>query len=237
MIGRLLLAATAIAVPAAAQAQSYRCSAPTQIDRPRPDLADARQPQRLLPIGGYTLAITWAPQFCHEHARDASARFQCGSGNRFGFTLHGLWPDGVGKDWPQYCQATPLLSREVIQQKICSTPSAQLLQHEWSKHGTCMSGYTPERYFAQSTGLYAKLRYPDMNALSRRPMTAGKLAQAVADANPGLTADMMRITANRRGWLDEIWLCLDKTFRYQRCPAHQGGLAPNASVKIWRGMR
>ena len=100
-----------------------------------------------------------------------------------------------------------------------------------------MSGYTPERYFAQSTGLYAKLRYPDMNALSRRPLTAGKLAQAVADANPGVTADMMRITANRRGWLDEIWLCLDKTFRYQRCPAHQGGLAPNASVKIWRGMR
>ncbi|RTL15087.1 MAG: ribonuclease T, partial [Sphingomonadaceae bacterium] len=135
MIGRLLLAATAIALPAAAQAQSYRCSAPTQIDRPRPDLADARQPQRLLPIGGYTLAITWAPQFCHEHARDASARFQCGSGNRFGFTLHGLWPDGVGKDWPQYCQATPLLSRQVIQQNICSTPSAQLLQHEWSKHG------------------------------------------------------------------------------------------------------
>ncbi len=184
----------------------------------------------------YVLALSWNAAWCAAEgdARDAA---QCEPQHEIGFTLHGLWPDGVGKDWPQYCQATPLLSREVIQQNICSTPSAQLLQHEWSKHGTCMSGYTPERYFAQSTGLYAKLRYPDMNALSRRPLTAGKLAQAVADANPGLAADMTRITANRRGWLDEIWLCLDKTFRYQRCPAHQGGLAPNASVKIWRGMR
>ena len=151
--------------------------------------------------------------------------------------MHGLWPDGVGKDWPQYCQATPLLSRQVIQAHICATPSAQLLQHEWSKHGTCMAGYTPERYFAQSTGLYAKLRYPDMDALSRRRLTAGALAQAIAAANPGLTADMMRITANRRGWLDEVWLCLDTRFRYQRCPAHQGGLAANASVRIWRGRR
>ncbi len=239
MIGRLTLAATMLAVPASAQAQAYRCTlpAPAAIDRPRPDLPDARQPRRVLPIGGYTLAVTWAPQYCRDHARDASARFQCGSGNRFGFTLHGLWPDGVGKDWPQYCRSTPLLSRQVIRRNICATPSAQLLQHEWAKHGTCMPGMRPERYFERSTGLYAKLRYPDMDALSRRPLTAGGLAQAVALANPGLTADMMRITANRQGWLDEIWICLDTGFHYARCPAHQGGLSPDAAVKIWRGKR
>ena len=53
----------------------------------------------------------------------------------------------------------------------------------------------------------------------------------------GMTADMMRITANRRGWLDEVWICLDTAFRYRRCPAHQGGLSPNARVRIWRGTR
>ncbi|MEH3157814.1 MAG: ribonuclease T [Sphingomonas taxi] len=237
MIARLLAAATLLAAPAVAQAQAYRCAAPATVERPRPDLPNASQPQRLLPIGSYTLAITWAPQYCHDHGRDASARFQCGSGNRFGFTLHGLWPDGVGKDWPQYCRATPLLSREVIRRNICSTPSAQLLQHEWAKHGTCMAGYRPERYFAKSTALYAQLRYPDMDALSRGTLTAAGLAHAMARANPGLEADMMRITANRQGWLDEIWICLDTAFRYQRCPAHQGGLSPNAAVKIWRGAR
>lgn len=237
MIRPSLAAAVLIALPNVAHGQAYKCVAPDAIARPRPDLAGDRQPRRLLPIGGYTLAITWAPQYCREHARDAGARFQCGSGNRFGFTLHGLWPDGVGKDWPQYCRTTPLLSRQVIQRNICATPSAQLLQHEWAKHGTCMPGYQPERYFARSTGLYAKLRFPDMDALSRAPLTAGRLADAVAKSNPGLGAGMMRITANRQGWLDEIWICLDTAFRYQRCPAHQGGLASDARVKIWRGPR
>ena len=247
MIGRACIAAALLIAPGAAGAQALRCTAPTSIDRPRPDLPDARQPRRLLPIGGYTLAITWAPQYCHEHGRDAAARFQCGSGNRFGFTLHGLWPDGVGKDWPQYCRGTPLLSRDVIRRNICATPSAQLLQHEWAKHGTCIAGSSPAAYFARSTALYGRLRYPDMDALSRAPLTAGTLAQRmarlglsyeqVAAVNPGMTADSMRITANRRGWLDEVWICLDKAFRYRRCPAHQGGLAPNAGVRIWRGAR
>jgi len=236
VIVRSAAAVLLAAFPIAAQAQAYQCSAPATIERPHPDLPSDSQPRRLLPIGGYTLAITWAPQFCRDRGADAAARFQCGAGNRFGFTLHGLWPDGVGKDWPQYCKATPLLPRAVIGKHICSTPSAQLMQHEWSKHGTCMPGFRPERYFATSTALYGKLRYPDMDALSREPLTAGGLAAAVARSNPGLGPDMMRVTA-RQGWLDEIWICLDKAFRYNRCPAHQGGLPASAAVRIWRGGR
>lgn len=238
MIARAIVTVAMLAAPAMAGAQTYRCTVPDAPMSVRPDLATDSQPQRLLPLGGYTLAITWAPQFCHDHAREPSSSFQCGSGNRFGFTLHGLWPDGVGKDWPQYCKSTTLLPRPVIRQHLCTTPSAQLLQHEWAKHGTCMPGMTPDSYFAKSSGLYAKLRYPDMDALSRRRvLTAGAFAAAMARANPGLSADMMRVTATRRGWLDEVWICLDKKFRYHRCPAHQGGLSKRASLKIWRGLR
>lgn len=233
----LLLAAAVLAAPTLAQAQAYQCAVPTRYQPPHADLPSADQPRRVVPIGGYTLAITWAPQYCHEHAREPSARFQCGSGNRFGFTLHGLWPDGTGPEWPQYCAATRLLPPAVIRRNLCATPSAQLLQHEWAKHGTCM-GTTPAAYFARSTGMYAKLRYPDMDALSRRPgLTAGDVAAAMARANPGITADMMRVTATRSGWLDEVWLCLDRGFGYQRCPTHQGGLAPTAPLRIWRGRR
>ncbi|MFM9828754.1 MAG: ribonuclease T2 family protein, partial [Sphingomonas sp.] len=94
-----------LCLPGLAAAQSYRCAVPTQIDVPHADGPSADQPKRLLPIGGYTLAISWAPQYCRGKGRDADARFECGSGNRFGFTLHGLWPDGEGKTWPQYCAA------------------------------------------------------------------------------------------------------------------------------------
>jgi len=232
----LIVAALLAAAPGVAQAQAYKCAIPANIARPRPDLPSRSEPKRVLPIGGYTLAVTWAPQYCHDNGRNASARLECGSGNRFGFTLHGLWPDGVGKDWPQYCTATGILPRQVIRKHLCATPSAQLMQHEWAKHGTCMRT-TPAAYFERSTGLYAKLRYPDMDALSRSNVTAGGFAAAMAKANPGLPANAIRVTANRQGWLDELWICLDKSFAYERCKAGTGGLPATAAVKIWRGSR
>lgn len=234
---RIFLAAALLLAPAAAKAQSQSCAIPAGPQRVRPDLPSRDQPRRVLPIGGYTLAITWSPQFCRERGRDASARFQCGGGNSFGWTLHGLWPDGVGKEWPQYCRPTGLVPQPVIRRNLCATPSAQLIQHEWAKHGTCMPGYGPARYFREATALYDRLRYPDMEALSRRPLTASMFAGAMARANPGLGANMMRVTATRQGWLDEVWICLDRAFRYRRCPAHQGGLSPGAPLKIWRGRR
>ena len=232
---KLVLAAAALLAPCIAQAQAYSCAVPATVARPRPDGPTASQPRRVLPIGGYTLAITWAPNYCRDNGARESARFQCGGGNRFGWTLHGLWPDGEGKTWPQYCAPSRIVSPRTIRANLCATPSAQLIQHEWAKHGTCMAGYTPERYFGRATALYGRLRYPDMDALSRRPLTAGGVALAMARVNPGLTADMMRVTADRRGWLDEIWICMDRRFRYQRCPAHQGGLARTSRVRVWRG--
>lgn len=227
------LAALTLASPLSAQALS--CAIPAQIERPRFDGPDAKTPVRILPTASYTLALTWSPQFCKGGA-DSNA-FQCGSANRFGFTLHGLWPDGAGKDWPQYCKPVEIISEATIRQNLCATPSAQLLQHEYAKHASCMNT-SADRYFARSTGLYGRLRFPDMNALSRRPgLTAGQLASAIARANPGITPAMMRVTTTRGGWLDEIWLCLDLRYRYERCKANSGGVRPNTRVKIWRDER
>lgn len=227
------IAVAMILLPGSAAAQALSCAVPAgDLPRPHPDLPSAKQPVRRVPIGSYTLAVSWSPEYCRTRGDAAAARFQCGSGNRFGFVLHGLWPDGVGKDWPQYCRATPLLSRQVIRRNLCATPSVQLLQHEWAKHGTCMAGYTPQRYFARSTAMFRALRFPDMAQLAQAPLTAGRLAQAIARRNPGMRAEMMRITTTRDGRLDEVWLCTDKAFRYARCPAHQGGVDPATPVAI-----
>lgn len=238
MIARLLLLGAVAALPGTATAQALSCAVPQNVAAPRPDLPDDRQPVRRLPIGSYTLALSWSPQYCRGAQGREASRFQCGGGNRFGFTLHGLWPDGRGKEWPQYCRTTTLLPRATIRRHLCATPSAQLMQHEWAKHGTCMAGYTPDRYFAQSTGMYRRLRFPDMDALSRRPaLTVATLAEEIARANPGMRASMMRITTTRQGWLDEVWLCTDTRFRYRTCPAHQGGARPAERVRIWRAER
>ena len=116
---------------------------------------------------------------------------------------------------------------------MCSTPSEQLIQHEWAKHGTCMAE-SPSHYFAKSTRLYRALRYPDMAALSSGPLTVGRFKAAFATANPAIPADAVRVTLSRDGWLDEIWLCLDRRFRYTRCRAGTGGAPDAARFQIWR---
>lgn len=223
-----------LALPAAAHAQAINCAVPADVPRPRPDSPDLRNPRRVLPIASYTLALSWAPQYCKENGTRDSAAMQCGSGNKFGFTLHGLWPDGAGRDWPQYCKSVPLLSEATIRANLCATPSAQLLQHEYAKHGSCMPG-TADDYFRRSTTLYAAIRYPDMDRLSRqRNLTVGSFATAFARANRGISAQSVRVTTTREGWLDELWLCLDTRFRYERC-TQGGGAASSTPLKIWRG--
>jgi ribonuclease T2 len=233
---RAIALLAAVTAPGAASAQAYRCAIPAELPAPRVEGPTARDPRRVLPIGSYTLAISWSPQFCRSggSGRPAS-QFQCAGGNRFGFVLHGLWPDGRGREWPQYCRPAAALPREVIRRNLCTTPSAQLLQHEYAKHGTCM-GISPAAYFDRSSRLYARLRYPDMDALSRRrALTTGQFLQAFARANPGLSPDMLRVTADRQGWLDEVWLCLDTRFAYARCPAGQSGRRAGLPLRIWRG--
>ncbi len=218
---------------AAAQAQS--CAVPAQVERPRPDTPDSRTPRRVVPTASYTLALSWSPQYCRERG---DGGFQCGTASRFGFVLHGLWPDGASRDWPQYCRPVELLSEATIRTTLCATPSAQLQQHEWVKHGSCMNG-SADDYFRRSTGLFGRLRFPDMDALSRRGgLTAGALAAALAQANPELALDLVRVTTTRGGWLDEVWLCLDLKFAYARCTRAQGGgVATSTRVKIWRDER
>jgi ribonuclease T2 len=233
-LGRGFMAMAALAAPAVLHAQASVCALPASLPRPVPDGPDADEPKRVMPIGGYTLALSWSPEYCRTRQASARDRIQCGGGNRFGFTLHGLWPDGQGKSWPQYCAPAALLDEKVVRRNLCATPSPQLLQHEWAKHGTCMTP-DPARYFATSTKLYRGITYPDMAALSRRPQTTASFSRAFARANPGLRADMIRLNVNRKGWLEEVWLCLGTDLAPRRCKATGEGARANAPVKIWRG--
>jgi ribonuclease T2 len=124
----------------------------------------------------------------------------------------------------------------VIRANLCMTPSVQLLQHEYAKHGTCM-GISPARYFADASRLYASVRYPDMDALSRRRgLTVGQFAVAFARANRGMTPQMVKVATTKGGWLEEVRVCMDTRYRYRTCPPRPGA-ANSAPLKIWRGSR
>ena len=85
--------------------------------------------------------------------------------------------------------------------------------------------------------MFAGLRFPDMDALSRKPLTVADFAAALAQTNPRVPVSSIRVTATKQGWLDEVWLCLDKAYRYERCQPNSGGLPAGAELKIWRGRR
>jgi ribonuclease T2 len=222
-----LVLTLALAGPALAQS----CRVPERLP---PARAEPVSPGtvRQVPITDYLLAISWSPQYCRSRG-GAADPLQCGSGTRFGFVLHGLWPEGPGRTWPQYCRPAGPVPAAVVRASFCATPSVRLQQHEWQKHGSCMAS-SPERYFKASTGLFNALRWPDMERLSRvRPDAAG-LSAAIAEANPGLTPAGIRILLGRGGWLEEVRICLDRDFRPARCPRDTPGARPRERVRIWR---
>ena len=234
---RLALAVAALS-PATAWSQAYQCSVPARVPAARPVLPNA--PVHRTAITGYTLALSWSPEFCRGRERNPRDRLQCsgpnaGGAGRFGFVVHGLWPEGSGRS-PQWCRTVPAPSPAVIRGQLCRTPAVQLLAHEWAKHGSCMAR-DAAGYFRVGNILADSLRYPAMETLSRdRALTAGKLREAFAAANPGRAAASFGLLVNERGWLREVRVCLDRRFRPARCAGRQAGPRDAAVLKIWRGL-
>ncbi len=194
-------------------------------------------PQRSAPIAGYTLALSWSPEFCKGREIRASDRTQCsGANGRFGFVVHGLWPEAPkGRAWPQYCPTSQRLSPRELRQNLCMMPSPRLIAHQWAKHGSCMVR-RPESYFKATRILWNSLHFPEMDQLSRdKKLTAGMIRTAIADANDGIGARNIGIGLNRRGWLEEVQLCYDTRFLPQACDRSRYGAADTAAAKIWRG--
>tara|TARA_R110000772_G_scaffold111558_2_gene215530 strand:+ start:173 stop:934 length:762 start_codon:yes stop_codon:yes gene_type:complete len=222
-------------IPSLAQAQSYQCRAPTLNQPAAPARKPADEPRRITPISGYTLAMSWSPEFCRLRKDDRRHKTQCsGDDGSFDFILHGLWPDAQGTNYPQWCRPAKALPPAIVKRNFCMIPSTRLMSNEWAKHGTCMTK-RPETYFRISRIMFGAVAFPDMDRLSRKPLTVGTLRNAFAAANDGLGPDMMRMKINRRGWLEEVRLCLSKSFRPQRCPGHMKAVKDDMPVKIWRG--
>ena len=229
-IALALLALTAL-LPAQALAQAYQCALPQRIGpvaAPQPD-----GPIRRTPISGYTLAVSWSPEYCH---RDKSSMQCSGRNGRFGFVLHGLWPEARRGPPPQWCALTPRPSPELIRRHLCMSPAPALLEHEWAKHGSCMVK-TPEAYFRVSSILWRSLRWPDADRLSRQEgLTVGEFRRAFVVANPDWRGKKVGIVLNRNGWLKELRLCYGRGFMPADCDRRSFSARDAAPLKIWRGL-
>lgn len=228
---RGLCAAALVAAPLPVWAQAYQCTLPGRIDPPRAVTPDG--PVRRTVIARYTLAASWSPEYC----RSGRGTMQClGRNGRFGFILHGLWPEAQRGAPPQWCSTTPRPSPELLRRNLCMTPAPNLLEHEWAKHGSCMVR-TPEAYFRTASILWQSLRWPDADRLSRqKDLTVGDLRRAFTLANRDWRPEQVGVVLGRNGWLREIRLCYGRDFMPQACPRSSFGPRDSTPLKIWRGL-
>ena len=228
-------AALALIIPATANAQAYQCRIPSATVT----LPDARQDgeRREMAITGYTLALSWSPEFCRLREDSARHARQCsGQAGNFGFIVHGLWPEGARGSWPQWCGTNRQPEGREVNKSLCMIPSESLIAQQWEKHGSCMAR-NPDTYLRITRILWNSLRWPDFDRLSRREgLTAGDIRTAFAEANPYWEEEHIGLKVNERGWLEEMRLCYDRRFMPTRCDRRRVGPDGDERVRIWRGM-
>jgi ribonuclease T2 len=117
----------------------------------------------IAPVGGqeksepgkfdfYLLNLSWSPEFCSIQGTSP----QCAA--PAGFVVHGLWPHNDGS-YPVSCSERGGPAHP--EANIDITPDRSLLEHEWSKHGTCTT-LVPEEFFAEEHRAFRSVKVPKL---------------------------------------------------------------------------
>lgn len=166
------------------------------------------------PFDFYVLALSWSPTYCelegspHEpQCRDA-----------YGFVVHGLWPQ-FERGYPEFCAASRLHpSQRTIRSVLDIIPDEGLARYQWDKHGTC-SGLTPDAYFAATRQALAAVTIPNRfkHVRGRDAMSAIDVERAFQRANRDIANDAIAVSCERNR-LEDVRICLTKSFEFRSCP-------------------
>jgi ribonuclease T2 len=161
----------------------------------------------------YLVSLSWSPAYCLTHPNDQR---QCG-GRGFGFVLHGVWPQKSAGGYPEDCPASSAPSAASVQRALAFMPSEKLIQHEWSKHGTC-SGLSGDDYLALADKAYSSLKIPKgfeaPNA--SRTLSSDQILGEFLAANTGLNRDSLTLRCSNSE-LEEVRICVDKQLKPMNC--------------------
>jgi ribonuclease T2 len=163
----------------------------------------------------YLLSLSWSPAFCLSSPGAA----ECSGPRRFGFVVHGLWPQNE-HGWPEHCDVHRPVPDDVVQGIADLMPARGLVYHEWSAHGTC-SGLDPAEFFALVRRAYASIAIPqEMSSPAQgieQPPAA--VAAAFLRANPRLASESVVVTCTGQGAprLREVHICLNRDLTPRAC--------------------
>lgn len=235
---RLLVALLLLLLPAPLRAEATSCRLPERLEsracvQQGPSRGVAGQ------FDFYVLALSWSPAFCAEPRQARGNRLQC-SDNRFGFVVHGLWPQyqhaqsgrnqsGSNQPWPQYCQPdAAALPEALLRRHLCRQPSAALMNCQWAKHGAC-SGLGMAAYFTAQEQLMQRLTLP---VLAPGPSSAGAVLDTFQRANAalGLKREHLVLIVKDDA-LSEIRICYAKNLtEFVVCGAGMRGSRPERKL-------
>lgn len=163
----------------------------------------------------YLLSLSWSPAFCLSSPGSA----ECNGPRRYGFIVHGLWPQNE-RGWPEHCSAAREVPEDVVHRIADLMPARALVQHEWSTHGSC-SGLEPAEFFALLRRAYASIAIPPELSSPSRAMeeSPAAVAGAFLRANPRLAARSVVVACSGQGAarLREVRVCLDRSLAPRAC--------------------
>lgn len=182
----------------------------------------------------YLMSLSWSPEFCAgpNGARDDQ---QCGGQRRFGFVVHGLWPQ-YESGFPQACGPSSPVPQSLITAMLPLMPSPHLIQHEWDNHGTC-SGLDVNAYFQQIQKAFASIRIPDRfkSPAQQIEIAPADITAAFVQSNPGFPPGGFRVQCSGQ-YLSEVRACLTKELKGRACSADVRDTCRSGSV-IMRPLR
>ena len=185
----------------------------------------------------YLLALSWSPGFCATPAGQNDPG-QCAPGRQFSFVLHGLWPQYEQTGWPQDC-STEQIDPNAVTKMIAIMPSERLIQHEWSKHGTC-SGLTSADYFEEASEAFHEIKIPAEYATLATQLTVdpAEIRTKFAAANPNFGEQGFVVMCSGNGrYLSEVHACLTKDIKGRACNREELAHQCKSDAVIMRPVR
>jgi len=175
---------------------------------------DSASSQRTaLPVGSgfdyYLLNLSWSPEFCYSHPNAA----ECAA--HATFVLHGLWPQNYDGTYPENCSKAPGPADASAYKDIY--PDQDLLEHEWSTHGTC-SGLRADDFLATARSAYRSIVIPrKLQSLTRQTsMSPSEIMNLFMEDNPKIPRESLAVSCGNN-YLTAVEICLDKSLRPTQC--------------------
>ncbi|MBM4254670.1 MAG: ribonuclease T(2) [Deltaproteobacteria bacterium] len=163
----------------------------------------------------YVFSLSWSPEYCAGNPGGGGST-QCNGERRFGFVVHGLWPQH-DRGYPQFCRNNSQVNKEVVERLLPIMPSERLIRHQWKKHGTC-SGMNSGQYFEKVEDAFALVTIPPLykNPQDAMSVAPRRLKSDLVAANRNFSDQNFALICKGR-FLSEVRVCLDKDLNPRAC--------------------